>query len=83
MCYSFLIHTIVGKMNALTLLQLGTLIRERRKSLNITQTELAKLCNLSLNGISKIEQGKSDIRFSTLQKIGSILGFVCMITMEQ
>ena len=79
----FLIHTIVGKMNALTLLQLGTLIRERRKSLKITQTELAKLCNLSLNGISKIEQGKSDIRFSTLQKIGDILGFVCTITMEQ
>ena len=70
-------------MNPQTLSQLGSLIRERRKSLNITQTQLAKLCNLSLNGISKIEQGKSDIRFSTLQKIGAILGFTCSICMEQ
>ena len=62
-------------MSALTPKELGGLIKKRRKSLNLSQTELAKLCNLSLNGISKIEQGKSDIRLSTLQKLGEFLGF--------
>ena len=37
-------------------LNIGSLIRKRRKELNITQEELAELSNLSVNYISKIER---------------------------
>ena len=63
--------------------QLGSLVRERRKSLGLTQTELATLCNLSLNGISNIEKGATDIRLSTLQKISTFLGFKIALEWEK
>ncbi len=55
--------------------RIGQQIQQRRKALGLTQTELAMLCDLSINGISNIEQGKTDVRWSTLMKIGEILGF--------
>ena len=54
---------------------IGQQVQQRRKALGLTQTEPAMLCNLSINGISNIEQGRSDFRWSTLLKIGEILGF--------
>ena len=55
--------------------RIGQQIQQRRKALGLTQTELAMLCDLSINGISNIEQGKTDVRWGTLMKIGQILGF--------
>ena len=55
--------------------RIGQQIQQRRKALGLTQTELAMLCDLSINGISNIEQGKTDVRWTTLMKIGEILGF--------
>lgn len=62
-------------MSKTELQRMGTQIKQRRKALGLTQTELAMLCNLSINGISNIEQGQSDVRWTTLRKIGEILGF--------
>jgi transcriptional regulator with XRE-family HTH domain len=62
-------------MSKTELQSMGTQIKQRRKALGLTQTELAMLCNLSINGISNIEQGQSDVRWTTLRKIGEILGF--------
>ena len=50
------------------------LLKKRRRELGITQSELAQYCNLSRSGISQIELGEKDIRFSTLIKICKILG---------
>ncbi len=58
-------------------------IKSRRKSLKITQVELAKYCNLSREGILKIESGASDIQLATLIKISKILGFKINIEIEQ
>lgn len=55
--------------------RIGQQIQQRRKALGLTQTELGMLCDLSINGISNIEQGKTDVRWGTLMKIGQILGF--------
>ena len=55
------------------------LLKKRRKELGITQTDLAKYCDLSRSGISQIELGVKDIRFSTLVKICKILGFKIQI----
>jgi len=62
-------------MSMTELQRIGQQIQQRRKSLGLTQTELAMLCDLSINGISNIEQGKTDVRWGTLMKLGEILGF--------
>ena len=63
--------------------ELGRIIQKRRKSLKITQQKLSSLCNLSVVGISKIERGKSDLRFSTLKRLGDILGIQVVLELEE
>lgn len=57
--------------------ELARAIAARRKELGVTQQQLANLCNLSVNGISKFESsgGQREMKISTLLKIGKILGF--------
>lgn len=55
--------------------QLVSLIKKRREELGITQSELAQLSNLSINGISKFESSGREVKISTLFKLGEILGF--------
>ena len=62
---------------------IATLLKERRKQLGITQKILASFCNLSHNGISRIEVADSDIKLSTLLKMSKILGFKIVIELEQ
>ena len=50
-------------------------IKERRKSLDITQDELASLAGIHKNTLCKIEQGKENPRLDVLYKICDILGF--------
>ena len=53
---------------------LGTKIRDRRKTMKMSQEELAKRSNLSRARISAIENGKfRDILVSTLVTIASAL----------
>lgn len=57
--------------------ELARAIAARRKELGVTQQQLANLCNLSINGISKFEssKGEREMKLSTLLKISEILGF--------
>jgi transcriptional regulator with XRE-family HTH domain len=48
-------------------------LRSRRRALGLTQQEVAKRSGLLQTNYSKIEQGKSDPRFSTLQEIARAL----------
>lgn len=70
------------KLKISSISQLGRLLKQRRKELGVTQKELAMLCNLSHNGISKIELGISDIKLSTLLKLGEFLGFEIQLHLE-
>jgi transcriptional regulator with XRE-family HTH domain len=63
--------------------RLGEIIRERRKEMKITQIEVAKFCNLSHTGIGKIENGMSDVKFSTLIKLFKILGLKIQVKIEE
>ncbi len=58
---------------------------ERRKSLGISQSELAQLCNLSVNGISKFESnaGDREVKLSTLFKLSEVLGFKLSLEFEE
>lgn len=60
-------------------------LTERRKSLGISQSELAQLCNLSVNGISKFESnaGDREVKLSTLFKLSEVLGFKLSLEFEE
>ncbi|KTD59993.1 helix-turn-helix domain-containing protein [Legionella shakespearei] len=61
---------------------LAKILKMRRHQLNITQKSLAELCDLSHNGISRIELGQSDVQLSTILKMSKILGFKIILEME-
>ena len=63
-------------------LQISNYLKDRRKSLDLTQADLAKYCNLSREGVQKIESGQSDIQLKTLVKLSKILGFKIAIETE-
>jgi transcriptional regulator with XRE-family HTH domain len=54
---------------------LAKALKARRKALGITQKTLADFCGLHHNGISRIENGGSDVKLSTLLKMAKILDF--------
>jgi transcriptional regulator with XRE-family HTH domain len=61
------------------------LIKKRREELGMSQAELAKLCNLSVNGISKLEsnEGEREVKLSTLFKLSKFLGFELALKLEE
>jgi transcriptional regulator with XRE-family HTH domain len=62
--------------------QLGSLLKSRRKSLKVSQINLAKFTNLSHTGIGRIELAQNDVKLSTLLKLSRILGFKIKIELE-
>jgi len=62
--------------------ELAETLKMRRHQLKITQKSLADFCNLSHNGISRIELGQSDVQLSTLLKMSKVLGFKIILEME-
>lgn len=61
---------------------LAKTLKMRRRQLKITQKSLADFCNLSHNGISRIELGHSDVQLSTILKMSKVLGFKLILEME-
>ena len=59
-------------------LALGTTIRLRRRSLNMSQGELADLCGVTFQQIQKYENGSNRISFSRLVRIADALK--CRVT---
>lgn len=65
--------------------ELVKLLAERRKELGISQSELAQLSDLSVNGISKFEsnKGEREVKLSTLLKLSQCLGFKINLEFEE
>ena len=53
---------------------LGNIIKERRKSLSITQRELAILSGVSINTLTKIERGEANPSLKVVMNILDTLG---------
>lgn len=49
-------------------------LRRRRRELGLSQSELAGLAGISLEGLSKIERGDSEPKFNTVMKLVKLLG---------
>ena len=55
-------------------LTIGEHIKTRRKTLRVTQPQLAALAEVSINTLYKIERGQANPTLDTLDKIADILG---------
>jgi HTH-type transcriptional regulator / antitoxin HipB len=53
---------------------IGTLIRDTRKALNVTQKDLALTSNTGLRFIIELEQGKSTCQFGKVLTVLNTLG---------
>lgn len=56
-----------------TIEEFAKLVRERRKSMHLTQSELAGLCGITTEGLSKIERGDAEPKLGTVIKLVKLL----------
>lgn len=61
---------------------IGEKIKERRKSLNITQPILAALAGVGLNTLVAIERGNGNAKIQTILSILDTLGLKIDITLK-
>ncbi len=60
--------------------ELGPLVRERRRSLNITQETLADLAGCSKPFVIAVESGKTSLRLDKLWTLLKVLGLEVNVT---
>jgi y4mF family transcriptional regulator len=63
-------------------LQIGKIIKDRRKELNVTQPELAELAQISVNTLYKVERGQANPSLEVLEKILDTLGLEIQIKVK-
>lgn len=56
-------------MDNIELIKLGQKIKFERTKREMSQEQLAELSNISIHGVSNIETGKTDIKYTNLLKI--------------
>lgn len=61
---------------------IGKIIKERRKSLNITQPILAALAGVGLNTLVAIERGNGNAKIKSILSILDTLGLKIDITLK-
>lgn len=61
-------------MKNLELIKLGQKIQFERKKRGLSQEQLAELASLSVHGLSNIETGKTDVKYSNLLQIAKAFG---------
>lgn len=61
---------------------IGEIIKERRKSLNITQPVLASLAGVGLNTLVAIERGNGNAKLKTIMAILDTLGLKIDVTLK-
>ena len=55
--------------------EIGKAIVERRDTLDVTQSRLAKLSGVSVHTLSNLETGDGNVTLDTLLKVASTLGY--------
>jgi predicted transcriptional regulator len=61
------------------LVEIGKLIRERRRDLQIDQSTLAALANVGINSLVRLERGTGNPQFSVLSRVLKTLGLDVII----
>jgi y4mF family transcriptional regulator len=60
--------------------QIGTIVKQRRKELGLEQVDLCEMADIGSTTLSKLEQGKGNITLDSLEKIVDVLGL--KVTLE-
>jgi HTH-type transcriptional regulator/antitoxin HipB len=68
-------HKILPKGKISSITELGQFIVQRRKSMGLTQSEFAALCNAGTRFISELENGKETVRLGKVLKVLENLGY--------
>lgn len=61
---------------------IGAFIKQRRKELNLEQTDLQDYAEIGSTTLSRLEQGKANITIDTLEKIAEVLGLEIIIKVK-
>lgn len=61
---------------------IGEQIKQRRKSLKVTQRQLAELSGIGINTLTKIERGEANPSLKNLEKVLDTLGLVLTTTVK-
>ncbi len=65
-------------MDNIELIKLGQKIKFERTKKGFSQEQLADLSDISIHGISNIETGKADVKYTNLLKLANAFGIrVC------
>lgn len=60
-------------------MEIGKAIRERRRTLRISQGRLADLAGVAVHTISNLETGKGNCTVETLLKVAQVLGYAVRV----
>lgn len=66
----------------MNLQEIGTAIKERRRSLKISQLELSELAGIGINTLVAIERGQGNPKLSTLLSVADTLGLKVEIRLK-
>ncbi|HUW87373.1 MAG TPA: helix-turn-helix domain-containing protein [Candidatus Paceibacterota bacterium] len=66
----------------LTLLSLGSQLRDLRQKSRMTQAQLAKLSGVSRGWLNEVENGKVNVEFGLLLDVFSTLGYVIEVNRD-
>ncbi len=67
----------------MTIEEIGTVIRERRKLLGITQPDLAEMAQVSINTLYKLERGEFNPSVKILNQLSEVLGLELNIGLKK
>ena len=63
--------------------KIGQIIKNRRKELNMEQTDLQDYAEIGSTTLSKLEMGKLNITIDNLEKITEVLGLELIIKVKE
>lgn len=64
-------------------MDISTILKERRATLNISQLELSEMAGVSLATIKELERGLGNPSLKTLERIAVVLGLELTLTRKQ
>ncbi|WP_190311266.1 helix-turn-helix domain-containing protein [Psychroflexus gondwanensis] len=78
----FIFNIFTLKSHYRIIKMVGKSIKERRKTLRVTQPQVAELADISVNTLYKIERGQANPTLETLTKIADVLGMEVILQVK-
>lgn len=83
MRFQVIIHIFESKVYYIGLMALQEIMKSRRKTLSLSQQDLAEMAGVGLSTIKDIERGQGNPSMSTITKILEVLGMEIVFKVRQ